>query len=76
VPGPAGGAWTCQRAGRTWRWADRPSGPDATTVIIGADLLWRVCTRGIEPAQALQLAEVDGDQQLAGAALQIVSVIR
>jgi uncharacterized protein (TIGR03083 family) len=76
VPGPAGGAWTCRRAGSTWSWAGQPAGPGATTVSIDADLLWRLCTRGIEPARALQGAEVDGDRQLAGAALQIVSIIR
>jgi hypothetical protein len=76
VPGPAGGTWTCQRAGRAWSWAGQPAGPGATTVSIDADLLWRLCTRGIEPAQALLGAEVGGDRQLAGAALQIVSIIR
>jgi uncharacterized protein (TIGR03083 family) len=75
VPGPAGGSWTCLRDAATWRWADE-SRADATTVTVDADLLWHLCTRGIEPAEARWCAEIEGDMRLAEAALQIVSIIR
>jgi hypothetical protein len=35
------------------------------------DTAWRLCTRGITPGRA----RIDGDRQLAAAALQIVSII-
>ncbi len=75
VPGPAGGAWTCVRDAGHWRWAARAPA-EATTVTIDADPLWRLCTRGIEPAQARRHAEVNGDPRLAEASLQLVSIIR
>ncbi|MCI0690100.1 MAG: hypothetical protein L0Y54_23115, partial [Sporichthyaceae bacterium] len=40
-----------------------------------ADTAWRLCTRGISPDQAARHARIAGDQQLATAALQIVSII-
>jgi uncharacterized protein (TIGR03083 family) len=76
VPGPAGGSWTFRRPAERWLWADQPPGTDATTVTIDADRLWRLCTRGIEPAEALRHAEIEGDVRLGGAALQVVSIIR
>jgi uncharacterized protein (TIGR03083 family) len=75
VPGPAGGAWTCVRDAGHWLWVASPPA-EATTVAIDADPLWRLCTRGIEPAQARRHAEVDGDPRLAEASLQMVSIIR
>jgi uncharacterized protein (TIGR03083 family) len=75
VPGPAGGAWTCGYDGGQWRWTDQPPA-GATTVTLDADVLWRLCTRGVEPAQARRHAEIEGDMRLAEAALQIVSIIR
>jgi uncharacterized protein (TIGR03083 family) len=75
VPGPAGGSWTCVRDAGIWWWAGQ-SPAEATTVTIDADLLWRLCTRGVEPAQAHRSAEIEGDVRLAEACLQIVSIIR
>ena len=40
-----------------------------------ADTAWRLCTRGITPEQAAGKARIDGDQNLASTALQIVSII-
>lgn len=39
------------------------------------DSAWRLCTRGITPATALARAHIGGDQQLAEAACQIVSIV-
>ncbi len=75
VPGSAGGVWTCVRDAGEWRWAAGPPA-EVTTVTIDADLLWRLCTRGIEPTEARRHAEVDGDPRLAEAGLQMVSIIR
>jgi uncharacterized protein (TIGR03083 family) len=76
VPGPAGGSWTCRCDAGQWRWAGEPPGAATATVTIDAGLLWRLCTRGTEPAGALRHAEIDGDTRLAEAALRLVSIIR
>ena len=55
--------------------ATRAASPPATRVELDPDTAWRLCTRGITPGHAAGRARVDGDWQLAAAALQIVSII-
>jgi uncharacterized protein (TIGR03083 family) len=77
VAGPAGGTWTCTRGQERWvlrRQASPPPDPDAR-LTLDADTTWRLCTRGITPDQAAGRARVEGDQRLAAAALDIVSII-
>jgi uncharacterized protein (TIGR03083 family) len=76
VPGPAGGTWSWRRTDRGWIWAGRSDPPEGTTVIIGAEDLWKLCVRMIEPGDAATRAEVHGDAALAEAALRMVSIIR
>ncbi|MEU7040545.1 maleylpyruvate isomerase family mycothiol-dependent enzyme [Streptomyces varsoviensis] len=77
VAGPAGGSWTATAAdGGAWSLApsDGPRQP-AATLHLDAETAWRLCTRGIQPADALARARIDGDRELAEAACRIVSVI-
>jgi hypothetical protein len=45
------------------------------SIELDPDTAWRLCTRGISPSRAADLAQVDGDARLAAAALRIVSII-
>lgn len=92
VDGPAGGTWTAtalaastaaegnwsladsSAAGPVGRLVDRP----AAVLHLDAETAWRLCVRGIEPADALTApgTRIDGDRQLAEAACRIVSVVR
>jgi hypothetical protein len=73
--GDAAGSWAWRLSGGSWRWADRVD--QATTeVTVDAGTLWRLCVRMIEPTEARSRVRVEGDEELAGAALQIVSIIR
>jgi uncharacterized protein (TIGR03083 family) len=77
VSGPGGGIWTA-RLGET-RWAlSRGQVPEATSawVVVSSDTLWRVATRGIDIDDACAQATMTGDQALAAAALNLVSIIR
>jgi hypothetical protein len=47
----------------------------AARLELDAEPTWRLCTRGITPERAADRARMDGDQHLAVAALQIVSII-
>ncbi|MBB5938329.1 maleylpyruvate isomerase family mycothiol-dependent enzyme [Streptomyces zagrosensis] len=76
VPGPAGGEWTATAGDRGWSLAPPASGQWAATVRLDAETTWRVCVRGIEPADALARGSVEGDQRLAAAVCQLVSIIR
>jgi uncharacterized protein (TIGR03083 family) len=75
VTGPGGGEWACVRGPDHWRLQRQPHSQPAARVELAADTTWRLCTRGITPEQAAGHARVDGDQNLASAALQIVSII-
>ena len=75
VTGPGGGAWTCKRGPDRWRLRREPLPQATTRLVLDADTAWRLCTRGITPERAAELARVEGDRQLAAAVLRIVSIV-
>jgi uncharacterized protein (TIGR03083 family) len=75
VTGPSGGEWSCTRGPARWRLQRQPHPRPAARLELDADTTWRLCTRGITPERAAEHAHIDGDQHLATAALQIVSII-
>ncbi|WP_369169526.1 maleylpyruvate isomerase family mycothiol-dependent enzyme [Streptomyces sp. R28] len=78
VTGPAGGIWTATAttAEGNWSLAEPPTGSPAALLRLDAETAWRLCVRGIEPADALTCARTEGDRGLAQAACRIVSIIR
>jgi uncharacterized protein (TIGR03083 family) len=75
VTGPGAGEWACTRGSGRWS-LHRHQHPDPSAQIeLDTDTAWRLCSRGITPEQAASHAGIRGDQQLAMAALQIVSII-
>jgi uncharacterized protein (TIGR03083 family) len=75
VAGPGGGDWTCTRGTDHWRLHHQPHPHPTARLDLDSDTTWRLCTRGITPEQASRRARIEGDQHLAMAALQIVSII-
>jgi uncharacterized protein (TIGR03083 family) len=75
VTGPSGSQWTCVRDAERWRLDHPPVPRPAVSIELDPDTAWRLCTRGISPSRAADLAQIDGDARLALAALQIVSII-
>jgi uncharacterized protein (TIGR03083 family) len=75
VTGAGGGQWSWQRQGGLWLPVDDADGSTLMT-FRDAEVLWRLCTRLIEPDEARRHVTVVGDQALADAALRIVSIIR
>lgn len=72
----AGGAGTATATdGGDWSMAHPAGGHPAALVRLDTETAWRLCVRGIEPADALTRAEIEGDRQLAEAACRIVSVV-
>ncbi|MFE6945336.1 hypothetical protein [Streptomyces chartreusis] len=72
--GAARGTGTAPDGGN-WSLAGPADGHPAALVRLDAETAWRLCVRGIEPADALTRAEIEGDRQLAEAACRIVSVV-
>ncbi len=75
VTGAGGGGWCWQRQGGRWLPVEDADGSTRVT-FHDADALWRLCTRLIEPDEARRRVTVVGDQALADAALEVVSIIR
>lgn len=75
VTGPSGGHWSCTRSPNRWRLHRQPHGQPAAQLELDADTAWRLCTRGITAGQAAERTHIDGDQRLAAATLQVVSII-
>jgi hypothetical protein len=75
VRGPAGGRWSWRSDGEQW-WPSDQDHDGTTTIVIGTDLLWRLCVRMVEPQEAQRRATVTGDHAVAAAALDIVSITR
>ncbi|WP_330354335.1 maleylpyruvate isomerase family mycothiol-dependent enzyme [Streptomyces chartreusis] len=72
----AGGTWSATApGGGNWSLAGPADGHPAALVRLDAETAWRLCVRGIEPADALTRAEIEGDHQLAEAACRIVSIV-
>jgi uncharacterized protein (TIGR03083 family) len=75
VTGPGAGEWACTRDADRWSLHHQPHPKPAARVELDTDTAWRLCTRGITPQHAAGHARIHGDQHLATAALQIVSII-
>jgi hypothetical protein len=75
TPAPTGAQVRVTAVADRWSPAEAPTGRPTAAVLLDTETLWRLCTRGIDPADALSRAQVRGDRRLAQAACQIVSVI-
>jgi len=75
VTGPGGGEWACARVQGGWALRRQRSSRPAARAELDTDTAWRLCTRGITPGQAARHTRIYGDEHLAAAALQVVSII-
>jgi uncharacterized protein (TIGR03083 family) len=75
IRGASGGQWSvCQEEG-AWRlYEGAPARPDAE-VLVDEEMAWRLCTRGLNQAQAREQVTLRGDQVLASKVCEIVSII-
>jgi hypothetical protein len=76
VQGPGGGTWVATRGPARWR-LEAPNGRRVDALVqVSPDTLWRLASRGLTPEQARERATISGDQRLASASLQLLSIIR
>jgi uncharacterized protein (TIGR03083 family) len=75
VTGPGGRTWTCIRGPGRWKIQHQSFPAPTARIELSTATTWRLCTRGITPEQAVAQAHISGDQHLATAALQIVSIM-
>lgn len=72
---PGGGSWTVTATAERWSLGEAPNGRPAAAVELDAETLWRVSTRAVDPAEALERAQVRGEHRLAEAACRVLSIV-
>lgn len=75
ITGPAGRTWYLRREDLSWELSLDASAEPTARVVLDQDQAWRLFTRGITPAEALDTATLEGDHSLGRRALETVSVI-
>ena len=75
ITGAAGGEWLALRLADRWVLGRDAARPAAATVTLDQDTAWRLFTRGLTRAAALQAVGLTGDTALAGRVLDMVSII-
>ncbi|MFF5990950.1 maleylpyruvate isomerase family mycothiol-dependent enzyme [Prauserella flavalba] len=71
----AGRTWTVTATASGWSLGAPATGEPAAVVHADPDTLWRLCTRGIEPDEAVARSRIEGDERLGRAACRMVSII-
>ncbi|MCB9102179.1 MAG: maleylpyruvate isomerase N-terminal domain-containing protein [Anaerolineales bacterium] len=75
VTGSAGGVWSLQRQANTWQLYTGPHPAPTTRVTLDQDAAWRICTKGIAPAEAEARMQIEGDRRLGLGLLNLVSIM-
>jgi uncharacterized protein (TIGR03083 family) len=75
VRSPADIAWTLRRTGESWSLRRGVDPLAATRISVSADLIWRVWTKGVTPAQAASQIEVTGHFEHAQPCLAFVAIM-
>jgi hypothetical protein len=75
VTGPAGGAWTLQRAGSAWQLLSGEAPSPAARIAMSDDAAWRLLFNGLDAQAATKAVRVSGDPSLAEPLLRARSIV-
>jgi uncharacterized protein (TIGR03083 family) len=75
ISGDAGGEWVALRQDGYWMLGTAPGMTVDATVELDEDRAWRLFTKGISKVEARRVARIEGDEALAGRALDTVSIL-
>jgi len=75
VSGPAGGTWTLERAGGTWRLMEGAADAPTARAAMTDDSAWRLLFNGLRDDAARAAIAVTGDQALAAPLLSARSIV-
>lgn len=75
ITGECGGRWALVRACNRWNFSREGLKQYACTVHLPQSIAWRVFTRGIDLAETMRLAEIEGDPRLASAILGMTAIV-
>jgi uncharacterized protein (TIGR03083 family) len=75
IAGDAGGTWSLVREGGEWRLFEGASQSVQARITLDQGSAWRLFTKGIDHATALERAAIRGDERLAAQMLETVAII-
>lgn len=75
ITGEAGGDWSLQRTDGQWQLLTGAAPTAVATASLDQELLWRLCTKGLNPSAAPVQIQTTGDATLALGILQMVSIM-
>jgi uncharacterized protein (TIGR03083 family) len=75
ITGDAGGEWVALRQEDGWRLGTAPALTATATVVFSQEIAWRLFTKGIDPDEARQVAQIGGDPDLAERVFATVSIL-
>ncbi|MGN7885878.1 maleylpyruvate isomerase N-terminal domain-containing protein [Dyadobacter endophyticus] len=67
--------WFLVRAADGWLITDTEEGETAASVALDADTAWKLFTKAIKPDEALAMAHLTGNKELAGVTLNLIAVM-
>ena len=74
ITGDAGGTWSARRANNRWELIAEGA-PAVATVTLDQDLAWRLFTKGVRPAEAIERIDVSGNYGLARPIIEMVTIL-
>lgn len=75
ISGEAGGTWSLQRENGAWHLFHGRSSNPAACVSLSQDTAWRLFSKGLSPVESRRRVHVEGDEVLASAFLNTVSIM-
>jgi uncharacterized protein (TIGR03083 family) len=74
IAGDCGGIWILARSGSAWAFAQSPAQP-SVSVVIPQEIAWRVFTKGIDRAEALECSQIEGDRTLGESVFKLTAIV-
>jgi uncharacterized protein (TIGR03083 family) len=75
IVGAAGGDWTLLRQGGGWVLYSGAASEAAASVRMGAEVAWRLFTKGLDPLAAREQVQIEGDRKLGEVLLGMVAIM-
>jgi uncharacterized protein (TIGR03083 family) len=75
VTGEAGGSWSLRREAGSWRLYEGEDPSAAARIELDQDTAWRLFTKGLSPEVARGRVRMEGEVELGGSLLKLVSIM-
>jgi hypothetical protein len=67
--------WLLSRGDSAWTFTDARPTKVTATVVIPQEIAWRIFTKGIDRAEALEASRIDGERALAERVFRLTAIV-